>query len=202
MEIGVLALREVLSEHIQAISKSGCNAVEIQKPGELDGVQGLIVFGEKSEIIEKLMLEKSLLGRIAERAGEGMPVFGVGFGIILLAKEVEESSLPALGLMDIAVAKFTSGHQNEKWHIELFIPALGSKPIEAVLVGNLHIMRVKPNVGILSVYEDKIVMARQGDFLACSFYPRLKDDYRLYEYFIKIVKDHLAFHQEKILYNT
>ena len=202
MEIGVLALREVFGEHIQAISKSGCNTVEIQKPEELDGVQGLIVFGEKSEIDDELMLEKSLLSKIAARAKEGMPVCGLGFGITLLAKEVENSNFQTLGLMDIAVAKLSSGQQNEKGYVDLFIPALGSKPIEAVLVGDLHIMRVKPNVGILSVYEDKIVMARQGDFLACSFYPRLKDDYRLYEYFVKIVKNHLCFHQEKILYNT
>lgn len=202
MEIGVLALREVFSEHIQAISKSGCNAVEIQKPEELDDVQGLIIFGGKREVIDKLMLEKGFTDKIIEKAGMGMPVIGLGLGIILLAKEVEESSLPTLGLMDIAVVKFTSGHQNERRHIDLIIPALGAKPIEVVLPGNLHILRVKPNVGILSIYEDKIVMARQGDFLACSFYPTLKGDYRLYEYFVKIVKNRLALHPEKILYNT
>jgi 5'-phosphate synthase pdxT subunit len=40
-------------------------------------------------------------------------------------------------------------------------------------------------------------MARQGDFLACSFYPRLTDDSRVYQYFLKMVEDYLAFNKEK-----
>ncbi|MBZ4655067.1 MAG: glutamine amidotransferase [Peptococcaceae bacterium] len=201
MKIGVLVLQGAFREHIRAINKLGCNAVGIQKPEELDEVQGLIILGGKSAATGKLMIEnrilEKILEKIIERAEEGMPVFGMGTGMTLLAKEVDESGLPTLALMDIAVIKDTSGDQEKSFQADLYIPAFGPKPLQAVLIGSLYIIRVKPNVGILSIYDDKIIMARQGDFLACSFYPRLTDDSRVYQYFLKMVEDYLAFNKEK-----
>ena len=38
-------------------------------------------------------------------------------------------------------------------------------------------------------HNDRIVAAREGQFLGCSFHPELTDDHRLTAYFVEMVKE-------------
>ncbi|MFZ5754313.1 MAG: pyridoxal 5'-phosphate synthase glutaminase subunit PdxT [Bacillota bacterium] len=193
MKVGILnlqgAFREHIEEHIEALRKCDCEAMEIRKPEDMDEVQGLIVSGIKRTTEGILRVDFKILDKVLERAEKGMPIFGTCDGISLLAKEVEESSQPTMGLMDITVKRKDYGYGKESFKADLFIPALGAKPVRAVFIRAPYITRVKPNVGILCIYDDKIVMARQGNFLACSFYPELTYETRVHQYFIQMVKD-------------
>ncbi|MGI6120437.1 MAG: pyridoxal 5'-phosphate synthase glutaminase subunit PdxT, partial [Desulfosporosinus sp.] len=44
-----------------------------------------------------------------------------------------------------------------------------------------------PNVGILAEYNGRIVFARQGNLLACSFHPELSQDLRVHQYFLDMI---------------
>ena len=41
-----------------------------------------------------------------------------------------------------------------------------------------HIVKAGENVEILAKHEGRIVAAREGQFLGCSFHPELTDDHR------------------------
>ncbi len=54
MKIGVLALQGAFIEHINILRELGVEAVEVRLPGDLAGLDGLIIPGGESTTIGKL----------------------------------------------------------------------------------------------------------------------------------------------------
>ena len=68
LTIGVLALQGAFAEHIAMLKRVGVQGVEVRKPEQLDGVQGLIVPGGES----------TTMGLIARTVGTCGPAADVG----------------------------------------------------------------------------------------------------------------------------
>jgi pyridoxal 5'-phosphate synthase glutaminase subunit Pdx2 len=115
MTIGVLALQGDFAEHRAMLTRIGVDSREVRKPSDLDGVDALIIPGGESTTIGKLMERYGLDEAIRARAKRGMPIYGTCAGLILLAKEIEGSRQPRLGLMDIAVVRNAFGRQIESF---------------------------------------------------------------------------------------
>ncbi len=188
MEVGVLALQGAFREHRKLLKDCGMASREIRKPEQLEGIDGLIIPGGESTTIGRLMVEFGLLEPIKKLALEGLPVFGTCAGLILLAKDIQDSTQPRLGLVDMEVVRNGFGRQVESFEADLEISALGLTPFRGVFIRAPYIEKVSPNVGILASFNDKIVFVRQGNILACAFHPELTDDIRVHNYFIEIVK--------------
>lgn len=191
MKIGVLALQGAFREHRMMIESLGQEVMEVRKVSELEQVDGLIVPGGESTTIGKLMREFKLDEEILKRADAGMPIYGTCAGLILLAKTVLGSDQFSLGLMDMEVRRNAFGRQVDSFETDLPIPVLGYKPFRAVFIRAPLIESIAPNVGILAQYNEKIVFARQGNFLASSFHPELTGDNRIHNYFLHMVKETL-----------
>ncbi len=188
MKIGVLASQGAFAEHIAALRELGAEAVPARTPGDLEGLDGFIIPGGESTSISKLMLSDDLTDRIKHQAEEGLPVFGTCAGMILLADDVADSSVPSLGLLKVKVQRNAFGRQRDSFETELEIPALGDKPFHAVFIRAPLIEQVKNGVEVLArLNGDAIVAVRQGDILASAFHPELTDDRRFHRYFIDIV---------------
>lgn len=188
VEVGVLALQGAFREHCKLLKDCGTKSREIRKPEELEGIAGLIIPGGESTTIGKLMVEFDLLEPVKDLADKKVPIFGTCAGLVLLAKEIEGSYQSRLGLMDIEVVRNGFGRQAESFEVDLEISALGINPFRGVFIRAPYIKKVSPNIGILASFEDKIVFARQGNLLACSFHPELTDDIRVHQYFLEMVK--------------
>jgi pyridoxal 5'-phosphate synthase pdxT subunit len=52
-----------------------------------------------------------------------------------------------------------------------------------------HIVEAGENVEILSKHDDRIVAAREGQFLGCSFHPELTENHAITAYFVEMVKE-------------
>lgn len=189
MRIGVLALQGTFREHIYKLRELGVEACEIKKQNQIDYIDGLIIPGGESTSIGKLMNNYHLFDKIICKGNEGLPVLGTCAGCILLAKELDKNDMPRLGLMDISVIRSGFGRQVDSFEIDLDIPVLGNIPFKAVFIRAPYIDKIKPNVGIMAELDDKIVMVRQGNYLACSFNPELTSDMRIHQYFIDMVDD-------------
>lgn len=188
MEVGVLALQGAFREHRKVLRDCGMASREIRKPEQLEGISGLIIPGGESTTIGKLMVEFDLMEPIKEMGKAGLPLFGTCAGLVLMAKDIKDSNQPRLGLMDIEVVRNGFGRQVESFEADLDISALGLTPFRAVFIRAPYITKVCPNIGILASFDKKIVFARQGNFLACSFHPELTDDTRVHRYFLDIVR--------------
>lgn len=188
MKIGVLALQGAFREHCQALVRCGVEAVEIRTAKELDDVVGLILPGGESTTIGKLLVDWGIMDKIKQRAAQGMAIYGTCAGLILLAKTIYNSEQPRLGLMDITVRRNAFGRQLASFEADLFVPELGEKPFPTLFIRAPLIETVETSVAVLAKVEDKIVMARQGKFLATSFHPELTSDTRVHQYFITMAR--------------
>lgn len=187
-KIGVLALQGAVKEHIQQIEFLGHDAVAVKTRDDLLGIDGLILPGGESTTIGKMLERNDLLEPIKAMAQQGVPMFGTCAGLILLAKKIKDSKTPHLGLMDVEVERNSFGRQVESFEVPLSIPSIGDE-LTAVFIRAPHIVSVGEYVEILATYEERIVLAREGQFLGCSFHPELTDDVRILEFFIGMVNE-------------
>lgn len=196
MRIGVVGLQGDVGEHIDALKramqKMGVHgeALWVNRPEQIDGLDGLIIPGGESTTIGKLMVATGIFEKVRGRAQNGMPIMGTCAGLILLAKkgdeQVERTEQPLLSLMDIRVVRNAFGRQRESFEVDLDIPEFGESPFECVFIRAPAIEEVWGNVKILAKFNNKIVAARQGNLLALAFHPELTDDTRAHEYFLKM----------------
>ncbi len=188
MKIGVLASQGAFAEHIATLKKLDTEAVPVRLPGELRGVDGLIIPGGESTAISRLMSSYKLMDEIAAVARGSMPLFGTCAGMILMAKDISSNSTHSLGLMDIKVKRNAFGRQVDSFETELKIPVLGDKLYPAVFIRAPLIERCGNGVDVLARLADNtIVAARQGKLLVTAFHPELTDDLRFHRYFLDIV---------------
>lgn len=191
LKIGVLALQGAVREHIRQIETLGCEAIPVKSINDLEGLNGLVLPGGESTTIRKLLDRYNLLEPIRSLADEGVPMFGTCAGLILLAKEVVGYDVPHLGLMDVVVERNSFGRQVDSFEVELSIANIG-EDIPAVFIRAPHIVSIGKNVEILAQHEERIVLARDGQFLGCSFHPELTDDIKMMGYFVEMVREHIS----------
>ena len=188
MKIGVLALQGAFAEHILALNKLDVETMPVRLPGELKGLDGLIIPGGESTTISRMMASYELADKIASLAREGMPLFGTCAGMILMAKQISGNTTQSLGLMDITVKRNAFGRQVDSFETELNIPVLGKKLFPAVFIRAPVIQHHAKNVEVLARLDDnKVVAARQGKLLVTSFHPELTDDLRFHKYFLEMI---------------
>ncbi len=188
MRIGVLALQGDVEEHVAMLRKCMAEPVLVRMPEDMAGISGLIIPGGESTTIGKLLVKSGLGKAIAERAGNGMPVYGTCAGAILLAKNIVESEQPTLGLIDISVKRNDYGRQIDSFETDIEIKDF-EKPFRAVFIRAPVIFGVRNGVNILAVYNDKPVLLRRKNILVSTFHPELSNDKRVHELFLGMVNN-------------
>src|SRR3990172_6477258 len=132
--IGVLALQGDFAEHLAVLRRLGADATEVRLPGQLDGLDGLIIPGGESTTISRLLHQWGLMEPVRARARDGMAVWGTCAGAILLAERVTGLDREGLRLMDITVERNAFGRQVDSFEVDLDVPSLGSEPFHAVFI--------------------------------------------------------------------
>jgi pyridoxal 5'-phosphate synthase pdxT subunit len=178
LRIGVLAVQGNFREHAAVLQRLGAEPVEVRLPGELDGLDGLIIPGGESTAITRLM---RLYGLDEALRGFGGPIFGTCAGMIVLDRE-------HLGLADILAARNAFGRQVHSFEADLDI-GHGDEPVRAVFIRAPWIEEAGPDVEILAEVDGHPVLARDGRILVAAFHPELTDDTRIHELFLNQVRE-------------
>lgn len=187
IKIGVLGLQGAIREHVKALETSGVEVSVVKRTEDLDGLDGLVMPGGESTTMRKLIDRYEMFKPLQEFANSGKPVFGTCAGMILMAKEIEGYEHGHLEIMDIKVHRNGFGRQRESFEVALDIKGIVDDYV-AVFIRAPYIMSVGEGVEVISSFQDKIVAAKQGQFLACAFHPELTDDNRMHQYFVQMVK--------------
>ncbi|MDR4945045.1 pyridoxal 5'-phosphate synthase glutaminase subunit PdxT [Neobacillus cucumis] len=188
LKIGILALQGAVREHSRQIEELGCEVILVKSVEDLIGINGLVLPGGESTTMRKLLDRYDLLEPIRAMADKGIPMFGTCAGLILLAKTIVGYDSPHLGLMDVVVERNSFGRQVDSFEVGLSVQGVGEE-IPAVFIRAPHIVAAGENVEILAKHEERIVLARDGQFLGCSFHPELTEDSRIIKYFIEMVRE-------------
>jgi 5'-phosphate synthase pdxT subunit len=194
MRVGVLALQGDFAEHRRMLNRLAVDSSEVRLPGQLEGLDGLIIPGGESTTIGKLAKDYDLIDPL-QQFGETHAVWGTCAGAIFLAKDVHRDQ-PLLKLMDITIERNAFGRQTESFVTELDVNVLEEpdRPFPAVFIRAPIIEDVAENVEVIARLANNhraengpIVCARQGHLLASSFHPELTMDDRFHRYFLTMV---------------
>lgn len=178
MKIGIWPLLEVAQDDFFRSKECCFEPLNIKHVNDLNKIQGLIISEGRS-------FSEEFKEKVLDRINEGLSVWSLGSGVYSVCKE-GVGELKTLALMDITLRP---SNQKKLGRVVIDIPALGEPPFQVDLAGSPVIIKVKPNVGILSLYEERIIMVRQGNFLATTFNLINPLDFRIHRYFTKMVKD-------------
>jgi 5'-phosphate synthase pdxT subunit len=193
VKIGVLALQGAVREHMKSLEACDVEAIAVKRKEELQDLDGLILPGGESTAMRRLIDKYDFMDALKEFARAGKPMFGTCAGLILLAKDLVGYSEPHIGVMDIKVERNSFGRQVDSFEANLAIKDFTAS-FPAVFIRAPHIVEAGENVEILAKHNDRIVAAREGQFLGCSFHPELTEDHRLTAYFTQMVKEAKAKH--------
>ncbi|MBM7656450.1 pyridoxal 5'-phosphate synthase glutaminase subunit PdxT [Neobacillus cucumis] len=188
IKIGVLALQGAVREHIKSLEACGAEAVAVKRKEDLNDLDGLILPGGESTAIRRLIDKYDFMDALKEFARAGKPMFGTCAGLILLAKDLVGYDESHIGVMDIKVERNSFGRQVDSFEADLAIKDVADR-FPAVFIRAPHIVEAGENVEILSKHNDRIVAAREGQFLGCSFHPELTENHAITAYFVDMVKE-------------
>jgi 5'-phosphate synthase pdxT subunit len=182
--VGILSFQGDFDRHARIISSLGHRSIPVRTVEGLAELDALIIPGGESTTIGMLMDRFGLLSALRDRISEGLPVFGTCAGAILLARTIESSDQPRIGVMDISVVRNAYGRQIESFEADVEVPILPDRPVRGVFIRAPIISEVGESVSVLAHFESRPVVVRQGSLLAATFHPELAGDARLHELFI------------------
>ena len=193
MKIGVLALQGDFARHAAALARQSVEAVEIRKPEQLEGIDGLIIPGGESTTLLKLMDAWGFVPALEKFHAGGKPIFGTCAGLILTAREVTNPAQFSLGFIDVGVERNAYGRQRESFATPGIATLDGTTvPLEMVFIRAPRIRRAGPGVEVLARHAGDPVLAREGSVLVASFHPELTNDLTVHRYFCRMAGERVA----------
>ena len=188
--VGVLALQGDFREHLAVLNGLGATAVPIRRAEELSEIDGLVIPGGESSVMDKLSRMFGLAAPLKQAIADGLPVYGTCAGLIMLSNTVLDSiaGQQSLGGFDIEVRRNAFGSQVDSFETDLDVPVLGDPPMHAVFIRAPVVESVGSGVTVLAALDDgRMVAVEQGNLLGTSFHPEMTGDTRFHEYFLRKV---------------
>ena len=194
-QIGVLALQGDVREHVSALESVGAVAVPVKLASELAGIQGIVLPGGESTVIDKLLRSFGLFEPLRDRLRGGLPAYGSCAGMILLADRVTDATADqqTLGGIDMTVRRNAFGRQVDSFEQDVAY-ADWSAPVHAVFIRAPWVEQVGESVEVLARVDGgradgRIVAVRHGALLATSFHPEVTGDHRVHAQFVDMVRE-------------
>ncbi len=214
----MLALQGDVREHLQALDALGAEAIPVKTPKELANLEGLVIPGGESTVIDKLSRMYGVADALKEKIANGFPVYGSCAGMIMLANTIADptSNLKgepqqSFGGIDMVVRRNAFGRQVDSFEVDMQVRGLESlasqdpdqptRPVRAVFIRAPWVESVGESVDVLAsipaantpvnadgVQVDRIVAVRSGNLLATSFHPEVTGERRIHELFIHMIR--------------
>jgi 5'-phosphate synthase pdxT subunit len=191
LRVGVLALQGDFREHVNVLRGFGADAVPVRRERELAEIDGLVIPGGESSVMDKLSKTFGLRDALRKAIADGLPVYGTCAGLILLSTKILDGieGQESFGGIDIDVRRNAFGSQTDSFEVDLDVPAIGDPPLHAVFIRAPVVERVGPEVSALATLNDgRVVAVEQGNLLGTSFHPEMTEDHRFHEYFLERVR--------------
>jgi 5'-phosphate synthase pdxT subunit len=177
LRIGVLALQGDFEAHCRMLESLDAEAPQVRTPGQLDGLDGLVIPGGESTTITMGMEREGLDRAIRSFHDASGPILGSCAGMIVCDRD-------HLGLADYVCRRNAFGRQLQSFEQDLRIEGLGEEPLRAVFIRAPWIEERGSGVEVLAEIDGHPVAVRDGNVLAVAFHAELTDDSRLHAAFM------------------
>lgn len=189
--VGVLALQGDVREHVRVLTGLGATASVVRRPADLAQVEGLVLPGGESSVIDKLARAFGMQRPIRDAIAAGMPVYGTCAGLILLADRVDGAiaGQETFGGLDVTVRRNAFGGQSESFETSLAV-AGWDVPVHAAFIRAPLVTGLGPGAAALATLPDGgVVAVEQGRLLATAFHPEVSGEHRFHERFLAHVRE-------------
>ncbi|MEH3089323.1 MAG: pyridoxal 5'-phosphate synthase glutaminase subunit PdxT [Microbacterium arborescens] len=194
--VGVLALQGDVREHVRMLADLGATTSLVRRPVDLAGIDGLVLPGGESSVIDKLARAFGMQQPVRDAVAAGLPVYGTCAGLILLADRIEGAiaGQQTFGGLDITVRRNAFGGQNESFETELRVPELTGAPddaaVRAAFIRAPLVTQLGAGVRALATLPDGgVVAVEHGNILATAFHPEVTGEPRFHERFLARVRE-------------
>lgn len=189
--VGVLALQGDVREHVRVLTGLGAAVSLVRRPADLTAVDGLVLPGGESSVIDKLARAFGMQHPLRDAMARGMPVYGTCAGLILLADRIANpiDGQETFGGLDVTVRRNAFGGQAFSFETDLAVPVLGAAPVHAAFIRAPVVTQTGPEVEILaSLPGGEVVAVRQGSLLGTAFHPEVSGESRFHALFLQMVE--------------
>lgn len=189
--VGVLALQGDVREHARVLAGLDARVTLVRRPSELSAVDGLVIPGGESSVIDKLARTFGMQQPVRDAIADGMPMYGTCAGLILLADRVIDAiaGQQSFGGLDVTVRRNAFGSQVDSFETDLAVPALGEPAVHAVFIRAPLVEQTGEGVETIAALPGgRVVAVRQGALLGTSFHPEVTGEHRFHTLFLDMVR--------------
>lgn len=186
--VGVLALQGGVSEHTAMLEQVGVQTLRVRRAEDLDGIDGLVIPGGESGVIDRLTRIFGLAAPLRLAIAGGLPVLGTCAGLIMLADRLANAApgQQTLGGLDITVERNAFGSQRDSFETTVSVAGVGN--IEASFIRAPIVTAVGDGVDVIATLPDgRVVGVRSGALMGVSFHPEVAGDPRVHEAFVRTI---------------
>ena len=183
MNVGVLAVQGAFAEMEAYWRKKGADVFEIRQCADLErGMDLLALPGGESTVQGKLLKDLGLFEPIKERIDDGLAVFAVCAGLILLAEKIEDpgardGTRPEkwFGVLPVTVRRNAYGRQLGSFKT---VGDFDGKPnVPMTFIRAPAITAVSPEVKALSMFDGVPTSVRWRSITAFTWHPELNTNH-------------------------
>lgn len=189
LTIGVLALQGDVREHEFVLDQLGVAHRQVRTASDVVGIDGLIIPGGESSVIDKLSRIFEVREPLREAIASGLPVLGTCAGLILLSTTVIGAidGQQTFGGLDVAVERNAFGGQVESFETTIDMPVIGRVPVSAAFIRAPLIREVRECEVIAKLPNGDVVGVRSGNCVGISFHPEVIGETRVHEWWLNSV---------------
>ncbi len=183
--VGLLAIQGAFQDHLPHLQALGVPYRLVLSAGDLVGCDRLIIPGGESTVMNKFLRAYKLAGPIKDRIANGMAVWGICAGAIVLAEKVDDKTGP-LGILEVGIRRNAYGRQLASKAVRLDIPILGRKQFEAIFIRAPRIVQWSEQILIHCRMGRDPVFVQQERIMATCFHPELTGDSVFHRFFMEL----------------
>jgi len=191
VHVGILALQGDVREHAAVLRGLGAEVSLVRRPAELAAVDGLVIPGGESSVIDKLARAFDMQAPIRAAIASGMPMYGTCAGLIMLADRITGAidGQETFGGLDVVVARNAFGSQIDSFETEVSVEGFDGAPVQATFIRAPLVTEVGPHATTLAALPGiGVVAVEQGNLLGTSFHPEVSGETRFHERFLTRVR--------------
>ena len=175
--VGVLALQGDFEAHGHLLRAIGAGVREVRTPGDLDGIDALIIPGGESTTMT-LGIEREGLRDPLRAACSGVPVLGTCAGMIMLDRD-------HLGVLDMRCERNAFGRQVRSFEGDVHLDGF-DEPFHGVFIRAPWVAEHGPTITVLGSVDGHPVAVSSGRILAVAFHPELIGEERLHRRLVEL----------------
>ena len=176
---------------IASLTELGADVVPLRRPEEIDALDGVVIPGGESSVMDKLSRAFGVAGPLGDAIRGGLPTYGTCAGMIMLSSRITDgiAGQHTLDVLDTTVRRNAFGNQNDSFEIDIPMPDLGEAPVHAVFIRAPVVEQHGAGVDVIGALPDgQVVAVQQGNVLASAFHPEVAGEDRFHRRFLDIVR--------------